>query len=644
MQSLNDILSGQLVPRFAGEIWESDATVPMGMGYAKDVQGKPFDIESAQYLKPVFRAIRNPTKRKIVLRGAVQTLKTFVVEKSAIYFARHDPGDMTFYDCDLEAAIDHAKTRIGPLLKSIPGLAAQFEEVLKSNRFDITTTEFILPGMTLRLWPLNLSSTQRMTLRYVCISDAFLSKNTGLLEQAIARTTQHLLDKKVIIESQGSDEDDDFDRQFNDTDQASLWVNCPLCAAAQEFVWEARRDDGTFAGMRRGPDELVKLPEGGYDAQAVLEHTHYECLHCRGRWDDTPTIREALDHSSHYIAANPTANPENAGFMWPRWINRRLGWGETMLKYLVAKRAETEFGNKDPIKQWWQKCGARTWNDRMTLGTITPIIGTAKFDGMIPNEAIRSGQVDCQKAVAESQRLGREVTGHFWAVADAIDKAGNRFELWRGYCTSWEEWIAKFKALKIPTRNIAIDGGHWFDDVKEQAARHRTIEDGTDRAGNPCKVWATWKVLRGSDLRGFRWPDGQWRAYRVTTDIVSLLDEKTGKWNSVNVPVVEWSNLTVKNQLHLSLLGMPGKPKMTGCPPSQLSITTRAKEAEKDFSYESQLNSEILGEYRGKPKWLSVHKQCHYRDCKCEGIVLAMMKGLVGAIAPPDESAQMVEG
>src|ERR1035441_10316975 len=148
---LSEILAGQLVPRFAGEIWESDAKVPMGAGYAKDVQGKPFDIESAQYLKPVFRAIRNPTKRKIVLHGAVQTLKTYVLERSAIYFAQHDPGDMVLYDCDLDAAIDHAKTRMGQLLKSIPGLAAQFEEVLKSNRFDITTTEFILPGMTLRL-------------------------------------------------------------------------------------------------------------------------------------------------------------------------------------------------------------------------------------------------------------------------------------------------------------------------------------------------------------------------------------------------------------------------------------------------------------------------------------------------------------
>jgi hypothetical protein len=227
-------------------------------------------------------------------------------------------------------------------------------------------------------------------------------------------------------------------------------------------------------------------------------------------------------------------------------------------------------------------------------------------------------------------------------VADAVDKFGNRYELWRGYCTSWDEWIKKFAELKIPTRNIAIDGAHWFDDVKEQAAMHRTMEDGKGSHGNTCKVWATWKVFRGSDRKSFQWEDGAYRAYRIANESVNLLDQKTGKWTTVLVPVVEWSNFAVKNQLHLGLLGLPGKPKMVACSPDRLSATTRLKEAEKDFSYDSQLNSEILGEYRGQAKWLPVHKQNHYRDCKCEGIVLAMMKGLVGAIAPPDDSAQRV--
>ena len=190
---------------------------------------------------------------------------------------------------------------------------------------------------------------------------------------------------------------------------------------------------------------------------------------------------------------------------------------------------------------------------------------------------------------------------------------------------------------------MAIDGGTWFDDIKEQAALHKTIEDGKDTYGNPCKVWATWKVFCGRDERLFKWNDGEWRAFRIHNDKVRLLNKKTGKWETTLVPIIEWSNFTAKNQLNMYLAGHAGKPKMIACPPSVLSAVTRARESEKDFSYDSQLNSEILGEYRGKPKWIPVHKQNHYRDCKCEGIVRAMMWGMVGAIAPPDESAQRAE-
>ncbi|MEN6533354.1 MAG: phage terminase large subunit family protein [Bryobacteraceae bacterium] len=630
----------QLTPMFAGEIWESDADVPMGKGYAND--GQPFDIETACYLKPVFRAIRSVKVRLLVMMAGIQTLKSFASEKSAIYFARHDPGDMVFYDCDEDAATDHMRSRMGPLLYSIPSLAAQFAEVVAGDRHEITTTEFYLPGMTLRFWPLNDSSASRITLRYVIVSDAYLTKKSGLIEMALGRMTQRPLDCKGIVESRGGEPGDDVTRIFGETDMGMLWVSCPFCGKAQEFVWEARRPDGSFAGMKRSPAELIAAAPSELNEARILRETHYECVHCRGVWQDTTAMRAALDRSSHYVAANPKADPSKAGFSWPQWAGRRLPWGNIMLKYLATRKHYDDTGDMEPHLLWWREIAGRSVDDKMFRVSAPILIGTAKFDGTVPNEVFRSGQVDCQKDVKLSQQLGREVTGHFWAVADAVDKFGNTFELWRGYCTSWDEWIKKFAELKIPTRNIAIDGAHWTDAVKEQAARHRTMEDGKDRHGRPCKVWATWKVMRGADAKGFRWDDGQWRAYRITNEPVNLLDEKTGNWTTVLVPVVEWSNFTVKNQLDSSLIGQPGKPKMTQCSPDVLSATTRAKEAEKDFSYDSQLYSEKLGEYRGKPKWLPIHKQNHYRDCKCEGIVLKMMKGLVGAIAPPDESAQRV--
>jgi hypothetical protein len=576
------------------------------------------------------------------MMAGVQMLKSFGSEKSAIYFARHDPGDMVFYDCDQEAATDHMRSRMGPLLYSIPSLAAQFAEVMADDRHEITTTEFYLPGMTLRFWPLNDSSASRITLRYVIISDAYLTAKTGLIEMALMRMTQRPLDCKGIVESRGGEPGDDVTRIFGETDMGMLWVRCPLCGQAQEFAWEARRLDGSRAGMKRGPDELIAAAPGELDEARILKETHYECLHCRGIWPDTLAMRVALDRSSHYVAANPKANPCNAGFSWPQWAGQRLPWGKIMLKFLTTRRHYDDTGDMEPHLMWWRETAGRSVDEKMFRAKAPITIGTAKFDGMVPNEFARGCNVDCQKDPKLSAQLGKEVTGHFWVTIEALDKAGNFFELWRGYCTSWKEWIDKCKELKVPTRHVAIDGGTWFDDIKEQAARHRTQEDGKDSHGNPCKVWATWRVFCGRDTRSFKWPDGEWRNFRIHNEPVALLNAQTGKWETTLVPIVEWSNFAAKNQLNTYLAGHAGKPKMEKCSDDQLSATTRSKESEKDFSYEDQLNGEVLGLYRGKAKWLPVNKQVHYRDCKCMGIVRAMMWGKVGAIAPPEEDAQRV--
>jgi phage terminase large subunit GpA-like protein len=237
-------------PPFRGEIWENSAGIPMGRGYSND--GAPFDINSAHYLKEPLRAVKNPAYRKVIALAAVQMLKTFaMIDEASAFFIEHEPGDMNIYMPDAEAARDHMRGRLLPRLRAIPGVAVQLDAVAELDRFDITTQEFYLPGMVLRCWPLNEGNTQRMTLRYVLISDAFLAGRKGLINQAIARTTQHPHDKKVIIESQGGEEGDDFDIEWKSTDMRRLHVRCPLCDGAQEFVFHAEREEKFRARLPR---------------------------------------------------------------------------------------------------------------------------------------------------------------------------------------------------------------------------------------------------------------------------------------------------------------------------------------------------------------------------------------------------------
>lgn len=267
------LVAEQLRAPFRGEIWEFYEDVPMGRGFAN--QGQPFDIDSAWYLKPVMAAIRSRPYGKYIIQSAVQMLKTNgTIEQPAGYFIVNDPGDMVIYLLGDDSAFDQAKARLMPFIKALPDIARIIEDVTSassSGRFDITTAEFYLPGMVLRIWPLNETTTQRLTLRYVFISDAFLSKKTGLLQQAIARTTQHNTSKardyKIVIESQGGEAGDDFDQEWKTTDMRLLTVVCPECGMRQVFEWHRARADDFVATITKAKKEEILTAENAENAK-----------------------------------------------------------------------------------------------------------------------------------------------------------------------------------------------------------------------------------------------------------------------------------------------------------------------------------------------------------------------------------------
>ena len=614
---------------FRGPIWEHAPGVPMGKGYSNE--GRPFDIETACYLKPVFRGIADHTKRKIVLKKAVQTLGTFGAEKSAAYFAAEEPGEMVMYDCDLEAARDHAKSRLKPFLDSIPGILSQMAEA--KSRHDLTTKEFYLPGMTLRIWPLNESSTQRITLRYVIIHDAFLSKKTGMIGQAIARTTQHPHDKKIIIESQGGDEGDDFDAEWRSTDMKELHVNCPLCGKSQPFEFTRQRDDGTWAGFQRGPDSKILLPDGSYNEAAVIRETYYECFHCRGVWLDRPDVRLALDQSSHYLATNPNANPDNDGYTWPCWINQRIPWGgeQVMLGYLQAKAVYKRFGNIEPLRQWWQKRAAKSWNEKLERAPVAVITQSASDakDGFL----IKVMSVDCQQGAVPFK------TGKFWYVVRGVTKSRELVQLARGYAENWKEWQDVQKQHGIYNCNVALDGGNYLDEILDAAAaNYKLIKNPDEKARKRWPLVAdVWTILIG-DGRRRSYPHGKqlFRSFSKASCYQREIVLPNGARQTIDIEAHMWSNLSVKDHFYRLLRGGPNLMRFTALQLDQLPEKTRAKETG-DLAYAQQIQNQHRGkDDNGNDKWLETSPNVHYPDCECGCVVLLDMRGYMGLPAMAD--------
>jgi len=647
---------------FYGGCVENLGGAPMGKGHNND--SKPFDLHTACYLKPVFAAYDNPSVRKIVIKAGVKTVKSFAAEVMAAHHICHGNGDTAIYFGSGDVADDQSTTRIVDFYRGIPSFAKKLS--LIDNRFDITNGAIKFPDKTLRVLPANLANTQGLNLGCVVVCDAFVTGRDGMIDQAIARTTQYAEDKKIILESQGGEEGYDFDRHYDDTNQQELHVACPCCGTDCLWNWRGwhlvRPDDFKAvvpAGSTKTLEELTaellaperrdcgfkhgenyKLENGEYNEQAILDDTYYECYHCGEKWRDTPSVRRKLDESSKYVPARTTALAGNVGFNFPQWINRRLPWGQMMLDFKRHNLTNSQFGNVEPLKVWWQKTAARTWTKEITAQRATVVTGSYDIKEKIFDEVCRVMSVDCQQDDAMTATTGKSTLGKYWWVARAIDKSGNLFQLSRGY-GNIEDWQSEQKRLEISNENVGIDGGNWRHEVIDLAAKNispysrRLRKHGRWREE---QIWHTYTVLVGSGKRiSWKWTDGRSRSASMMQPQarrVTLL----GQPREIKVPLYEWSNLSVKDQLSEIIRGGEGRVQFKSLSRNQLPEAVQLKESG-NLTYENQMAAEYRTlKKNGVPYWEKSRPDNHYFDCELGCLVLLGLGGYLGIAASPEGS------
>ena len=653
---------------FYGGCVENLGGAKMGKGHNN--QGRPFDLETACYLKPVFEAYDNPHKRKIVIKAGVKTVKSFSAEVMAAHFICHGNGDVAIYFGSGDVADDQSTTRIMDFYEGIPAFKTKLKTI--ADRFDKTNGSIKFPDKTLRILPANLANTQGLNLGCLVVCDAFVTERNGMINQAIARTTQYPDNKKIILESQGGESGFDFDTHYDDTNQQELHVICPCCHTSQIWNWKAwsrKREDEFKAalpdgcaktvdeltaellaedrrncGFMRGPN--AKCENGSYNEQAILNETYFECYSCGSAWRDTRALREQLDRSSHYVAARTDALPEHVGFNIPQWINRRLPWGAMMLEYIKAKRIKEQFGSDEHIKQWWQKCAAKTWEGAKEYARAPLIATSHNVKGGIPNEACRVGGADAQQDDDLTAASGSPKTGNFWAVARAIDATGNMSQLDRAFLKSWDE-LKRFQEYnQITNENFSIDCSFFRHDIITKAAqeiREQKFQRKKHGKWIEASEWFTWTMLAGdtTSRNSWRHKDGVYRMHSEQQPEYRLVTLR-GQQVNIKVPLFTWSQLGIKDMLSALVAGGGQTVQFYSLKREQLSgpfaEQTRTKETG-NFTYENQMAAEFRDRKKtnGKPFWEKSRPQNHYWDAECMCLVQFGIGGYLGVAAPKDD-------
>jgi len=639
-------------PPFRGGAVENLENAPMGKGHGN--AGQPFDLETACYLKPIFAeydaARRNGTRLFLVLKAGVKTVKSFTGEVCAAEHVCHARGDFAIFFATGETADAGATTRILDFYRGIPNFARKLATI--TSRFDETKGALKFPDKTLFILPANLSNTQQKNLGGFLFQDAFLAEATGMIAEMVARTTQYQKEAIIFLESQGGEKGFDFDNSYEKTDQRELHVRCATCGHSHIFNWKAFDEQsmtrpegdlfcpkpplnipsldweawinhhqpklrGKVAGFQRGPEELIKFPNGDYNESAILRETHFECFHCGGLWRDDgefgPT-RIGLDVSSHYIATRTTAITGNVGFNVPQWINRRLPWGVMMLEKLNAQKTNKLFGNVSDLKKWWQKTAARTWDDEIYLGRTSAMpMNIFNDEQPLPGEKLRMAEVDVQDR-------GTNLWFQAWAIGEG---SAMRLLWWehiesplgltlperRKHCKDRAREL--FAKLKIQPQNVKMDRAHdpefvlhWAaeDHVANATLRHA---DGTRFTGP-----VFYGLVLGDSAKGYkhrvRGNKHVWAGFSPPY-YEQIIIERGGQRQALKIPYRLMSTDRTQ-RVAQRFIDQQDAPKLE-IPPQYLADKSL-------LGLWAQLNSESEQVIKGKKQWLQISQRPnHGRDC-----------------------------
>ena len=685
---------------FRGEIYEDDTANP-----------NTGEFLACHFHRKILRDAIKRTTRRIGVRAANQLGKTTILELIAKFLMKYYPADTLMWDMNEAKSDDHMKNRYMPILRSDPVLGPIFKRIAATpeTRWDVCTTNILLPGMVFRARPLNEQWVQSFPAKYGFLHDAALVE-AHYVRKIEVRFTKYESSYLWCVESQGDapmgKDGGGFADFMGKTNEQKLWVRCPSCQTQVRFTFHHQRNDDTKIVAPLSVPSLdreawiahhrpillsderkhcgfkvegeLKHDDGSINEREIIKSTVYECPHCGGIWRDDnvyhsgdkvtygPT-RLYLDREAglddNWIATRPTALPGFQGYSLPRWINPRPSWGSVMLTFKHAMAAFNA-GDTMPLQEFRTKWEGEDWDEKSANRVkFSPSFNSVDPTKQIENEAGRGMSVDCQKdkkVSAQNPESGKGgMTGHFWVVAHAWDKSGNQQQLWRGYCTSWQEWIAKAKELQISAYDIVIDGGFWLDEVINNAAAHAELMEEYDDSGRKTgrRAYVSWTVLTGDNYRSWKHEDGNYRDFSMPKNVVVPVDF-SGNTYPVEVKIIRWSNHRFKDQLLTILqntaLKIPGKATMLALPlnaadpkdPTKFLLTDKTREMEVDTNqhqrtWESQMSANVrtMNPKSKQMEIVEVHPDPHLFDCCCGILYLMKRQGLLGAVAPEEMSA-----
>lgn len=551
-----------------------------------------FDVSTSRHLVGPFDAIQSDGVREVSLAAAIQTGKTLVVEGAIAWATCNSPGPMMWTLQTDEDAKEHCNQRFMEAYKSV----GQIRTMLPEDRHMKQTAAVYFGPFFLEVNGANISNLQRVSVRWKFNSEVWLWK-AGLLTHARGRVSafEKAGNSKVVNESQGGNDGDDFDVAWKAGNQQVWSVRCFGCGQLQPLEFSGRMTTDPTARACVVWNEDARRSDGSWNVGRAVETARWKCPGCGHEHEDTATTRARWNQAGEYFARRPDANPANVSFRWEALVARDMG---ALVAQFLEARKQQKLGITQPMQDFTRQRRALPWkDDDMTEAVLLSGAGYKLTDAEIiaplENETKRFLTVDRQR-------------DHFWVVVRAWRADGSSRLLYFSRVTTPEQIHEIETRFSVEPQLCFEDAGYFPNGVYTDCARYG------------------WTALKGSGDNYFSIEARGKKIKRTWSNASQILHDRK------LVPLIHWCSDPIKDILY-NLRGGRGAKWET---PDNLS-------PEYGHQLSGDHKKERVNGKTGRPEWRWVRRHAnHAHDLEAMQVAAALM---VGVLVAPDAAGDTNE-
>ncbi len=377
-----------------------------------------------------------------------------------------DPGSILLTQQTEREAQDYWAERIDPTMLNVPSIRRMIEALPRGK---VKKGTVVFPHMTFYCVPLNETQTQRKSVRWIFVDEAWMAKH-GLLGEIRARGHDRW-NMRVVIVTQGGVTHVMNQNQFVPSELQVAWtrtdrrrysMRCPDCGAIA--AWGNRsllyEDD---------PDSTLE----SLDENAILQSARYRCAgtrsngkpSCGVEFPDESEVRRTLSRGSIYVPSNPNPLARHIGFHTTAHALYYIPWGQLALEWKKASLS-AKLGDNESRKIYIQKRLAQNWREETEAPEIILKASEYSLADFQAGE-LWDGEM-YRVATIDRQRGAKDDIPHFWMRIRAYQNDGSSRGLFFGRLDSVEKVREKQLAFlvkdKLTFQDAQYDSGAVYDD------------------------------------------------------------------------------------------------------------------------------------------------------------------------------------